>query len=77
MVNDTAQGILPSQAIEDLVARGAIRIARALDADQVQPASLDLRLGTRAYRIRGALIAFRREQAELIQVEREAEVLSR
>lgn len=30
-----------------------------------------------AYRIRGALIAFRREQAELIQVEREAEVLSR
>ena len=35
MVDDTAQGILPSQAIEDLVARGAIRIARALDADQV------------------------------------------
>ncbi len=56
MVNDTAQGILPSQAIEDLVARGAIRIARALDADQVQPASLDLRLGTRAYRIRASFL---------------------
>ena len=56
MVDDTAQGILPSQAIEDLVARGAIRIARALDADQVQPASLDLRLGTRAYRIRASFL---------------------
>ncbi len=56
MQDDMVQGILPAQAIEDLVARGAIRIARALDADQVQPASLDLRLGTRAYRIRASFL---------------------
>jgi hypothetical protein len=56
MLDETVQGILPAQAIEDLVARGAIRIARALDADQVQPASLDLRLGTRAYRIRASFL---------------------
>lgn len=56
MGRDGVQGILPAQAIEDLVARGAIRIARALDADQVQPASLDLRLGTRAWRIRASFL---------------------
>jgi dCTP deaminase len=56
MVADAVQGILPAQAIEELVARGAIRIARALDADQVQPASLDLRLGYRAYRIRASFL---------------------
>ena len=56
MVDETLHGILPSQAIEELVARGQIRIARALDADQVQPASLDLRLGTRAFRIRASFL---------------------
>ncbi len=56
MVDETLHGILPSQAIEDLVARGQIRIARGLDADQVQPASLDLRLGTRAFRIRASFL---------------------
>jgi dCTP deaminase len=56
MLDGTIQGILPAQAIEELVARGAIRIARALDTDQVQPASLDLRLGTRAYRIRASFL---------------------
>jgi len=56
MDQDMTTGILPAQAIEALVASGAIRIARPLDADQVQPASLDLRLGTRAYRIRASFL---------------------
>jgi dCTP deaminase len=49
-------GILPSQTIAQLAARGAIRAARPLDADQIQPASLDLRLGTKAYRMRASFL---------------------
>ena len=37
-------GILPCQAIDALIAQGAITSPTAFDADQVQPASLDLRL---------------------------------
>ena len=53
-------GILPCQAIADMVERGAISTARPLDDDQIQPASLDLRLGTRAYRVRASFLPGRR-----------------
>jgi dCTP deaminase len=43
-------GILPFQAIRDLVRTGEIAADGAIDADQLQPASLDLRLGTEAFR---------------------------
>jgi len=49
-------GILPCQAIETLIANGAIAAASAFDADQVQPASLDLRLGARAWRVRASFL---------------------
>ncbi len=49
-------GILPDHAIRDLAARGAIRVAAPFDADQVQPASLDLRLGAKAWRIRASFL---------------------
>jgi dCTP deaminase len=49
-------GILPAQVIEKLVEAGAIGIARPLDPDQVQPASLDLRLGDVAYRVRASFL---------------------
>lgn len=49
-------GILPAQAIEALKASGAIVAARPFDSDQVQPASLDLRLGGRAWRIRASFL---------------------
>ncbi|HEY9235314.1 MULTISPECIES: 2'-deoxycytidine 5'-triphosphate deaminase [Phenylobacterium] len=51
-----APGILPSQSIEDLIAEGAITASRPFDADQVQPASLDLRLGARAWRVRASFL---------------------
>ena len=41
-------GILPCQSIEGLIAQGAIAADTPFEADQVQPASLDLRLGARA-----------------------------
>ncbi len=43
--------IWPSQRIAGAIADGTIVTERPLDADQLQPASLDLRLGSRAYRL--------------------------
>ncbi len=57
-MNDQSQapGILPCQAIDALIAQGAIASATAFDPDQVQPASLDLRLGMRAWRVRASFL---------------------
>ena len=49
-------GILPSQALKSLIAGGEIRAAPEIAADQIQPASLDLRLGKVAYRIRASFL---------------------
>jgi dCTP deaminase len=49
-------GILPCQAIDALIAQGAITADSAFEHDQVQPASLDLRLGGRAWRVRASFL---------------------
>jgi dCTP deaminase len=49
-------GILPSQEISNLIARGHIRAAPAIDPDHIQPASLDLRLGDMAHRVRARFL---------------------
>ena len=49
-------GILPSQSIDALIAAGAITASAPFDVDQVQPASLDLRLGARAWRVRASFL---------------------
>ena len=51
-----APGILPCQSIEALIQQGAITAATAFDADQVQPASLDLRLAGRCWRVRASFL---------------------
>jgi len=48
-------GIFPARYIERLREAGAIS-APPFDADQVQPASLDLRLGDTAYRVRSSFL---------------------
>jgi dCTP deaminase len=50
-------GVLPSQALRDLIETGAIRAEPPVAEDQLQPASLDLRLGTVAYRVRASFLA--------------------
>jgi dCTP deaminase len=50
------RGILPDHLIAALAKSGAIIPAYALDADQIQPASLDLRLGEIAYRVRASFL---------------------
>ncbi|MEX5215044.1 MAG: 2'-deoxycytidine 5'-triphosphate deaminase [Nitrospiraceae bacterium] len=55
-------GILPYQQIRQLMARGAITASLPIEDRQIQPASLDLRLGTKAYRL---LASFLPEQTEI------------
>ena len=72
----TIPGILPCQSIEALIAGGAIASDTPFDADQVQPASLDLRLGNIAYRVRasflpgpGATVAERIDELKLHEID--------
>jgi dCTP deaminase len=51
-----ATGILPYQAINAMVREGEIAAAPAILPDQVQPASIDLRLGEKAYRVRASFL---------------------
>ncbi len=58
------RGILPAHVIADLCATGHIKLTRALDADQIQPASLDLRLGAWAWRVRASFLPGPRASVE-------------
>lgn len=53
----TRTGVLPAQTLRHMFANGQITADAALLPDQVQPASLDLRLGSRAYRVRASFLA--------------------
>ncbi|WP_323770277.1 2'-deoxycytidine 5'-triphosphate deaminase [Antarctobacter sp.] len=50
-------GVLASQEIEALITQGAITAEVPFVDGQVQPASLDLRLGQTAYRVRASFLA--------------------
>ncbi|MGL5008942.1 MAG: 2'-deoxycytidine 5'-triphosphate deaminase domain-containing protein, partial [Paracoccaceae bacterium] len=50
-------GVLPAQALREMIATGAITAEPAIIAEQIQPASLDLRLGRVAYRVRASFLA--------------------
>ncbi|HEY2532669.1 MAG TPA: 2'-deoxycytidine 5'-triphosphate deaminase [Xanthobacteraceae bacterium] len=50
------QGILPDRMIAALAENGGIRAVRPFTADQIQPASVDLRLGAVAYRVRASFL---------------------
>ena len=66
-MSDTPRpGILPCQAIDALIAQGAIGADAPFEFDQVQPASLDLRLGARAWRVRASFLPGRHTVRERI-----------
>lgn len=50
------EAVLPCQTLEALVASGAISAPEGVREDQIQPASLDLRLGLRAWRVRASFL---------------------
>lgn len=49
-------GVLPDAILENFITRQIIHASTEIAADQVQPASLDLRLGARAWRIRASFL---------------------
>lgn len=51
-----ADGILPAQAIRALISGGAVKLSEPLSPGQLQPASIDLRLGREAYRVRASFL---------------------
>lgn len=53
---DRDEGILPSQSIQNLIDAHHIVADRPIDPDQIQPASLDLRLGDIAHRVRASFL---------------------
>ena len=55
----TKTGVLAAQQLRHLIANGAISATPAILPEQVQPASLDLRLGHIAYRVRASFLAGR------------------
>lgn len=52
-------GVLPDSGIRGLIRSGAIAADPVIIPEQIQPASLDLRLGTVAYRLRASFLAGR------------------
>jgi dCTP deaminase len=51
-----AAGLLPSQGIEELIRRGHVTASSPIGDEQIQPASLDLRLGPVGYRVRASFL---------------------
>ena len=49
-------GVLPSQSIIKLISKKIILANRKIEKDQIQPASLDLRLGDIAWRVRASFL---------------------
>lgn len=52
-------GVLPDSEIRRLIGTGAIAAEPAITPEQIQPASLDLRLGNIAYRLRASFLTGR------------------
>lgn len=52
-------GVLPDSAIRNLIANGQINLCSPLGAKQIQPASLDLTLGTKGWRVRASFLPSR------------------
>ncbi len=50
-------GVIPNQDIAKMIADGALSGSPTITDAQIQPASLDLRLGTVAYRVRASFLA--------------------
>ncbi len=50
-------GVIPNQQIRDMIDAGQITGSLPVDPAQIQPASLDMRLGTVAYRVRASFLA--------------------
>ena len=62
-------GILPDTHLKRLIADGAISADRPIEDGQIQPASLDLRLGTKAYRLLSSFLPERSEISARLNIQ--------
>jgi dCTP deaminase len=73
-IDARSSGLLPRPRLAALVETGAIGAERVIEPSQIQPASLDLRLGREAYRLRASFLPGRgatvRERLESLSPER-------
>jgi dCTP deaminase len=60
----TQFGLLPREKIELMMRRKMIRGVEDIEGAQLQPASLDLRLGSKAYRVRASFLPGRAQSVE-------------
>lgn len=60
----TKPGVLADHQIRDLIAAGGITAATPVTDAQIQPASLDLRLGSTAYRVRASFLSGRQRRVQ-------------
>ena len=49
-------GLLPSHRLEELILAGHVKATTPISPDQIQPSSIDLRLGSIAYRVRASFL---------------------
>ena len=57
-------GVLPSQSINKLISKKIIVADKKIENDQIQPASLDLRLGEVAWRVRASFLTGKNKSVE-------------
>ena len=57
-------GVLPDSALKEMITRGEITASEPVIPEQIQPASLDLRLGRVAYRVRASFLAGKGKRVE-------------
>ena len=69
MASARKSGILPFQQLRALVRQGAICADVPISPEQIQPASLDLRLGTKAYRLLSSFLPEPSDQQEQFTIE--------
>ncbi len=62
-------GIIPFQHLRTLVRQGAIQAEATITPEQIQPASLDLRLGTKAYRLLSSFLPEPSDQQSQFTIE--------
>src|SRR3990167_1880955 len=65
-MNLSGKGTLPVQKLRQLIEAGVIKSSTPIPDKQLQPASIDLRLGNKAYRVRSSFLPQKRRVEELL-----------
>ncbi len=72
-MSDSPAGVLPYQELRAALTAGWIQAAAPTTESQLQPASLDLRLGPLAYQLRASFLPFRASVRDRLQADDPAE----